>query len=64
MIGHELGHLVCNLFDPQENSRFKVEGANEYTFDFSQANFLKILPELIKESKRTSPTDFDFLFDF
>ena len=64
MIGHGLGHLVSNLLDPQENSRFKVEGSNEYTFDFQQANFFKRLPDLIKESKCTSPTSFDFSFNF
>ena len=64
IISHGLGHLVCNLLDPQENNLFKVEGSNEYTFDFQQANFFKTLPDLIKESKRTSPTNFDFSFDF
>ena len=64
MIGHGFGHLVCNLFDPQENSRFKVEGSNGYTFDFQQANFFKTLPDLIRESKHTNPTNFDFSFNF
>lgn len=64
MIGHGLGHLVCNLLDPQENKRFKVEGSNDYTFDFMQTNFFKALPKLIEESKSSNPTMFDFTFDF
>ena len=64
MIRHGLGHLVCNLLDPQENKRFRVEGSNDYTFDFMQTNFFKALPKLIEESKSSNPTMFDFTFDF
>lgn len=64
MIGHGIGHLVCNLLDPLENSRFKVEGSNDYTFDFAERNFFKTIQILIQESKPTNPTNFDFSFDF
>ena len=64
MIDHGLGHLVCNLLDPQENSRFKVEGSNEYTFDVVQSNFFKSIQQYVEASKSTSPVSFNFSFDF
>lgn len=63
MIGHGLGHMVYNLFDPQENKKFKVEGSRNYTFEFVQPNFFKTIGDLIKESKSSNPTLFNFTFD-
>ena len=67
MIGHGLGHMVSNLIDSKHSKRFMKAGSRQYTFEvnsqFSQTDTIDQVDQWIKESKRTTPTAFDFSFD-
>ena len=67
MISHGLGHMVSNLIDSRHSKRFMKAGSKQYSFEvnsqFSQKDFIEQVDQWIKESKRTTPTAFDFSFD-
>ena len=67
MSGHGIGHLISDLLDPSPRNKFKVTGFSEYTFNVQEGltlrSFMECINRWIDDSKRTTPTVFDFSFD-
>ena len=67
MLGHGIGHMAYNFFDPSSKNKFKVSNSSSYTFDvidgFTLRSFTDNLGKWIAESKNTTPILFDYSFD-
>ena len=66
MIGHGLGHMVSNQIDSRHSKHFMKVGLRQYSFEvnsqFNQKDSVEQVDLWIKESKRSTPTAFDFSF--
>ncbi|OBZ80821.1 hypothetical protein A0J61_11129 [Choanephora cucurbitarum] len=67
MLGHDIGHLISDLLDPNPRNKFKVANSGEYTIDVQKGwalrSFMEDINCWIDYSKPTTPTIFNFSLD-
>ena len=67
MIGHGLGHMICNLLDPTIKDKFFSPLLVDYSFDvgplYNRSQLMSCISRWTFASRRTNPSVFDYTFD-
>ena len=64
MIGHGLGHMICNLLDPTIKDKFFSPLLVYYSFDvspvYNRSQLMNCISRWTFSSRRTNPSVFDY----